>query len=113
MRYLIINATSPYNIIIDGSSFNSLEPVLSILYATLKYPLEDGQVGVVKGDQGLVRKCYKDNMKLKRKAQIDEPVKDDHLKVNLVDIDPIEDPVEDSLTPIEDVNTVQIGNQSS
>lgn len=51
-------------------------------------------------------------MKLKRKAQTDEPIKDGHLKVNLVDVDPREDPVEDSMAHIEDVKTVQIGAQS-
>ena len=90
-----------------------MEAALSTLYLTLKYPLEDGRVGVVKDDQGLARKCYKDGLKLKIKAQIDEPVKYYHLKVNHVNIDPRDDPLEDSLTPIEDVKMVPIGNQSS
>lgn len=106
VRYLIINASSPYNIIIGIPSFNALEVALSTLYLTLKYPLEDGHVGVLKGDKGLARKCYEDSLKLKKKAQDDEPVKDDHLKVNLVDIDPREDPAEDNLTPIEDMKKV-------
>lgn len=62
--------------------------------------------------RGLVRKCYKDSVKLKRNAQIDEPMKDDHLKVNLTDIDPGKDMIEDSLTHIEDIKKVQIGVQA-
>lgn len=43
---------------------------------------------------------------IKKKAQAGEPIKDDHLKVNLIDIDPREDPTEDSMTPIKDVKKV-------
>lgn len=52
-------------------------------------------------------------MKLKKKAQGDKPIKNDHLKVNLVDIDQGEDPKEDGLMPIEDVKKVHIGDQIS
>lgn len=48
-------------------------------------------------------------MQLKKKDQVDEPIKYSHFNVNLVDIDPNEDLVEDSLTPIEDVKKMQIG----
>lgn len=113
VMYLIVNVASPCNIIIGRPSFNALEATLSILYLTLKYPLEDDRVGMIKGDQGLTRKCYKDRLKLKNKAQADEHIKDDHLKMNLIDIDPREDPMEDDLTPIEDVKKVQISAQIS
>lgn len=67
IRYLIVNVTSPYNIIIGRPSFNALKAVLSTLYLTLEYPLEDIRVGMVKGDQGISRKCYKDSLRLKKK----------------------------------------------
>lgn len=83
-----------------------MEAELSTLYLTLKYPFEYVHVGVIKGDQGLARKCYKDSLTLKKKAQAYELIKDDNLKMNLVDIDPREDLIEDSLAPIKDVNKV-------
>lgn len=43
----------------------------------------------MKGDQGITKKCYKDSLKLKKKSHANESVKDDHVKVNLVDIDPM------------------------
>lgn len=67
---------------------------------------------MIKGDQEIVRKCYKNSLKLKKRSLVDESVKDDKVRVNLVDINPREDLVEDSLTPIEDVKTLQIGAQS-
>lgn len=65
VRYLIVNTSSPYNITIGRSSFNAQEVALSTLYLTMKYPLDDGRVWVIKGDQGLAKKFYKDSLKLK------------------------------------------------
>ena len=108
---MIINAMSPYKIIIERTSFNALEATFSTMYLTMKYPLSEGRVGMVRGDQGLTRKCYKDSLKLKRKSMIVEEV-DSH-KVNMVDIDPRGDPREDSLAPQEETEEVQIAPQSS
>lgn len=66
VRYLIVNVTSPYNIIIGRPAFNALEAELSTMYLTMKYPLSNEEVGVVRGDQGLACKCYKDSLKLKK-----------------------------------------------
>lgn len=88
VRYLIVNASSPYNIIIGRSAFNALEASLSTIYLTMKYSLEGGEVGIIKGDQGLARKCYKDSLKLKKKTQQDRPMTKNTLKEDLVDLDP-------------------------
>lgn len=66
VRYLIVNTLSPYNIIIGRPAFNALEAMLSTLYLTMKYPLKGEHVGRVKGDHILVKKCYKDILKLKK-----------------------------------------------
>lgn len=113
VRYLIIKVTHPYNVIMGRPSVNDLKELLSTLYFTHKYLLQDGRVGIIKGDQGIARKCYKDSMKLKKRIHTDESDNDDQVKLNVVDIDPKEDLVEDSLTPIKDVKIVQIGAQSS
>lgn len=81
-----MNASLPYNIIIGRTTFNALEAVLSTIYLTMKYPLEGGHVGTVKGDPGLARKCYKDNLNLKNKTFQKHPVMENTLKVNLVDL---------------------------
>lgn len=100
VRYLIVNASSPYKVIIRRPTFNALEVVFSTLYLTMKYSLEGGHVGIVKDDQGLSRKCYKDSLKLKKKIQQEPPMLKDSLKVNLVDLDPREDTTGDNLTLI-------------
>lgn len=50
VRYLIIKALSSYNIILGHLPFNILEEALFILYMTIEYPFDNGQVGVLKGD---------------------------------------------------------------
>lgn len=95
-----MNASSPYNIIIGRLMFNALDASMSTLYLTMKYPIEGGQVGVIKYDQELARKCYKDSLKLKKKTQHDLPMIENTLKVNLVDLNPQMDLKDDSLTPI-------------
>lgn len=91
VRYLIVYDASPYNIVIVRPLFNSMEAVLSTLYLTLKYSLEEGHVGIVKGDQGITRKCYKDGIRLKRRSHVDKIIKGDQLKVKLFYIDPREE----------------------
>lgn len=49
IRYLVVNASSPNNIIISNIIFNVLEAVLSTLYLTMKYPRDNGQI---RGDKG-------------------------------------------------------------
>lgn len=53
VRYLIVNTSSPYNIIIRIPMFNALEADMSTIYLTMKYPLKGGHVGVINGDQGI------------------------------------------------------------
>ena len=85
---------------------------------TIKYPLEGGQVRTDKRDHGLARKCYKDNLKLKKKTLHEHPVAKSTLKANLVnldrlvDLDPRGDPTDDSLTPIGEVKKVHISIES-
>ena len=108
VRYLIVNFTSPYNIIISMPSFNTLEAGLSTLYLMLKYPLENGRVGIMKGDQGIARKCYKDSLRLKRMSYVDEPIKDDQLKVNLINIDQREKLSKNQLGNMENTRKMQV-----
>ncbi|GAU44770.1 hypothetical protein TSUD_138820 [Trifolium subterraneum] len=59
VRYLVVKTLfTSYNIIIGRPTFNSLGAVMSTLYLSIKYPLNNGKVGVVKGNQVLARKCY-------------------------------------------------------
>lgn len=66
VKYLVIDAPLSYNIIIGHPALKTLEVVLSMLYLSMKYPLGNGHVSVIKGDQKVTMKCYKDYLKVKR-----------------------------------------------
>jgi hypothetical protein len=52
VRYLVVKTLcAPYNIIIGRPAFNALGAAMSTLYLAIKYPLDNGGVGIVRGDQ--------------------------------------------------------------
>jgi hypothetical protein len=66
VRYLVVKTTfTSYNIIIGRPAFDTLEAALSTLYVSIKYPLDNGKVGTIRGDQKLARRCYESSLKIK------------------------------------------------
>jgi hypothetical protein len=63
----------------------------------IKYPLNNGKVRVVKGDQVLARKCYESSLKIRPRPSksVSRPVSGEGTNginmVNVTDLDPRED----------------------
>ena len=70
IRYLVVNAPNSYNIVIGRPSFNQLGTLLSTKFLVMKYPLDDGGVGTIKGDQKVARECYLASLKLRPSGRI-------------------------------------------
>ncbi|GAU34855.1 hypothetical protein TSUD_259350 [Trifolium subterraneum] len=86
VRYLVVKtAFTSYNIIIGRPTFNTLGAVMSTLYLSMKYLLDDGRIGTVRGDQAQGRQCYELNL------------------------DPREEFQDRRVSPIEDLEPIQIG----
>jgi hypothetical protein len=67
VRYLVVRTLCvPYNIIIGRPAFNALGAAMSTLYLAIKYPLDNGGVGIVRGDQILARQCYESSLKVRK-----------------------------------------------
>jgi hypothetical protein len=67
VRYLVVKTPfSSYNIIIGRPAFNTLGAAISTLYLSLKYPLEYGRIGMVRGDQAPARQCYEASLRQKK-----------------------------------------------
>ncbi|KAJ1398071.1 Aspartic peptidase domain superfamily [Sesbania bispinosa] len=58
VKYLVINAPSSYNIIIGRATLNALGAIVSTVHLTMKYPLRNGAIEVIKADQEATRRCY-------------------------------------------------------
>ncbi|GAU21317.1 hypothetical protein TSUD_372110 [Trifolium subterraneum] len=128
VRYLVVKTLfTSYNIITGRPTFNTLGAVMSTLYLSIKYPLYNGKVGVVKGDQVLAKKCYESSLKIRHRPSkpVSPLVSGERTNginmVNITDLDPREEfqerrvsPIEDlrRVSPIEDLEKVQIGEHS-
>ncbi|PNX88785.1 hypothetical protein L195_g044899 [Trifolium pratense] len=51
-----------------GPAFNALGAAMSTLYLAIKYPLDNGGVGTVRGDQLLVKRYYESSLKIRHMA---------------------------------------------
>lgn len=66
--YLIMDALSPYNIILGQPTINAIRTIISTQYLGLKYMMPGGQVGMIRGDQQITQECYKNSLATKRKS---------------------------------------------
>jgi hypothetical protein len=64
VKYLVIKTPlSSYSIIIGRPTFNALGAIMSMQYLMVKYPLDNGRVEILRGDQATARKCYQASLK--------------------------------------------------
>jgi len=84
VKYLVVSAPNCYNIIIGQPSFNLLGAFLSTRFLVMKYPMEKGKVGTLRGDQKTTRECYHNSLKL-RKGKKKVRAKEKPLSVNMID----------------------------
>ena len=66
IRYLVVNASLAYNILLGRPALNRLRAVSSTRHMKMKLPDLSGKVIVIKSDQEEVRKCYENSLKTKR-----------------------------------------------
>lgn len=89
VRYLIVDTSSSYNIIMRLHAFNLLGASLSTLYLSMKYMLPNVCIGVMQEDQETSYKCYHAILRIRRATMVvcASPRPDTHM-VNFVDLDP-------------------------
>jgi hypothetical protein len=119
VRYLVVKTPfTSYNIIIGRPAFNTLEAAMSTLYLSIKYSLEDGRVGTIKGDQALARRCYESSLKITHRAfnapdsTRPVPKKGGVNMISPLDLDPREEFQDRRVSPIEELEMVQIGKEA-
>ncbi|XP_073138220.1 uncharacterized protein [Henckelia pumila] len=75
VKFLRVNASSAYNVILGRPSLNMFQVVGSTYHMKLKFPTSEG-VGKAVGDSRLARECHvnilRDSAKCKRKTTMDE-----------------------------------------
>ena len=69
VRFLIVDALSTYNILLGRPSLNAMRAIPSAYHMVIKFPTANG-VGMVRGDQCIIRECYSASMKRKAVGSI-------------------------------------------
>ena len=64
VKFLIVDATSAYNVLLGRPSLKAIKAILSAYHMVIKFPTTNG-VGMVRGDQRMARECYSASMKQK------------------------------------------------
>ena len=66
IRYLVVNASFAYNMLLGRPTLNRLGAVPSTRHMKMKLPDLAGKVITIKSDQKEVKRCYENNLKTKR-----------------------------------------------
>ncbi|PNX91900.1 gag-pol polyprotein [Trifolium pratense] len=120
VRYLVVKTPfTSYNIIIGRPAFNALGAVMSTLYLAIKYPLDNGGVGTVRGDQLLAKRCYESSLKIRHRNSSSSsnpnkrqtPPQGGINMVESAEMDPREELHNRRVSPIEELEQIQIGGQ--
>ncbi|XP_057444763.1 uncharacterized protein LOC130737008 [Lotus japonicus] len=117
IKFLVVQCTSPYNVLIGRPSLNKLGAIISTRHLTVKYPLDKGGVGTLKADQVVARKCYSDSFKQyghmgKRAVKEGHRVFGVDVDEEEVSLDPREGFSDFKMTPEEETKTVKVGERN-
>ena len=99
VRFLIVDVLSAYNILLGRPSLNAIRAVPSAYHMVIKFPTANG-VGMVRGDQRIVTECYLASMKQKAVGSI------------YMDELDMRDEISIRPTPLEELEPIQLNNQS-
>ena len=66
VRYIVVNASSAYNLLLGRPSLNRLGAVASMTHMKLNFPSLEGGVITIRSDQNMAQKCYESSLKNKR-----------------------------------------------
>ncbi|MCI22155.1 hypothetical protein A2U01_0043331, partial [Trifolium medium] len=85
----------------------------------MKYPLDNGRIGIIKGDQQVARQCYESSLRTKKGQILNQQMHIARMVIDLVhmvetaDLDPREDFQDRRVSPTEELEDIQIGDSPS
>ena len=63
VRYLVLNCSATYNVLIGCQTINDIYAVVSTPHLKMKYPTKNGKIGVLAVDQKISKECLAENEK--------------------------------------------------
>jgi len=75
IRYLVIDANTSYNILLDRPSINRLMAIVSTTHLAMKFPSRTGDILTVHVDQKEARECYAESLRVEPLRSDTSPLK--------------------------------------
>jgi len=102
IRYLVVDASTSYNVLFGRSSLNKLGAIVSTPHLAMKFSTEKGEITTIYVNQKDARECYAAGLKMNLKTN-----KDTEKMVAMVDLDPRLN--DERLEPKEETTIVVLG----
>jgi len=102
IRYLMVDASTSYNVLLGRSSLNKLGAIVSTTHLAMKFPTEKGEIATIYVNQKDARECYAAGLKMNLKMD-----RDTEKIVAMVDLDSRLN--EERLEPKEETTAVVLG----
>ena len=61
--FIVVDAPATYNAILGRTTINHHQIVASTAHQVMKFPSLSGEIGVVRGNQQMARRCYVETMR--------------------------------------------------
>ncbi|XP_068482612.1 uncharacterized protein [Phaseolus vulgaris] len=71
IRYLVVDASTSYNVLLGRSSLNELGAIVSTPHLAMKFPTDKGEIATVYVNQRDARECYAIGLKMNLKEHTD------------------------------------------
>ncbi|XP_057760233.1 uncharacterized protein LOC130980589 [Arachis stenosperma] len=116
IQFLVVNCSSPYNIILCRPFLNSFGAIVSTIHLCVKFQAQGNQIATVHSDHIEARKCYNDSLRMKsegnQNGNINKGTYDVANIVGITDLDPRKD-LQDRPAPTDDLKKVQLNNNDN
>jgi len=66
VRYIMLNASSSYNILLTRPSLNKLGAITSTVHLKMKFPTEARKVVTMRVNRKVSKKCYENGLRARR-----------------------------------------------
>ncbi|XP_072083529.1 uncharacterized protein [Arachis hypogaea] len=113
IQFLVVNYSSPYNIILGRPFLNSFGAIVSTIHLCVKFQVQGDQIATIHSDHIESRQCYNESLKIRsennQKVNTNKEIYDVANIVDPTDFDPREY-LRDRPAPTDNLEKVQLDN---
>ncbi|XP_057732938.1 uncharacterized protein LOC130948245 [Arachis stenosperma] len=114
IQYLIVDCTSPYNIILGRPALNTFRAVISTFHLCVKFQAQDGRIATIHSDRQQAQQCYNSSLKrsdTKQKQHETEAIQTRKEALAHAELDPREH-TQERPQPTDELQEIQLTSRS-